>query len=218
MIPSNIQLLDLGLCIGDALVLSDIHLGYEEAQNKRGILMPRVGFKALLDRLTAMCTGKHFSSIILNGDIKHEFGSISPSEWKTILRFLDFLGQYTTRIVMVEGNHDPLLHYVATKRSIPVVDHVLLGDVYVTHGDRIPDNTDFVQAKVLVIGHDHPAVTLSQGARRETYKCFLIGLWKKKNLIVMPSCNLLTEGSDILTSKPLSPFLKNTDDFEVYIA
>ncbi|MBI4441514.1 phosphoesterase, partial [Candidatus Woesearchaeota archaeon] len=43
-------------------------------------------------------------------------------------------------------------------------------------------------------------------------------LWKKKNLIVMPSCNLLTEGSDILTSKPLSPFLKNTDDFEVYIA
>ena len=43
-------------------------------------------------------------------------------------------------------------------------------------------------------------------------------LTKRKIYIVMPSFNFVTEGSDILHEKPLSPFLKNRsiEEFEVY--
>jgi len=36
-------------------------------------------------------------------------------------------------------------------------------------------------------------------------------------LIVTPSCNMLIEGTDILKDKLLSPYLKNIEDFEVFI-
>jgi len=209
---------DIGLIIKDVLVLSDIHLGFEEAQNRLGVFLPRVSFKALLDRLQKMLDGRHFAAIILNGDIKHEFGLISSSEWRTILQFIDFLKQYTNHIIMIEGNHDPLLKYIAKKRAISLVDYVFVHGVYVTHGDVIPNNADFTQASIVVMGHDHPAIGLRQGARKEVYKCFLVGKWKRKQLIVMPSCTLLSEGSDILAHNFLSPFLQqDIHAFEVYV-
>lgn len=217
-LTKEITIHDLGLIIKDVLVLSDIHLGFEEAQNRRGIFIPRVTFKALLDRLQKMLMGRHFASIILNGDVKHEFGSISPSEWRTILQFVNFLKQYTDHIVMVEGNHDPLLKYVAKKYAIPLVNHVFVYGIYITHGDVVPEDADFKQASTVVIGHDHPAVGLRRGMRKEVYKCFLRGKWKQKQLLVMPSCTLLSEGSDILAHHFLSPFLQqNIATFEVYV-
>ncbi len=217
-LTNTITIHDLGLILKDTLVLSDIHLGFEEAQNRRGIFIPRVTFTALLERLQRMLEGKHFASIILNGDIKHEFGSISSSEWRSILQFVDFLMQCTKNIVMVEGNHDPLLKYVAKKRAISLVDHAFIDGVYITHGDHIPPDKDFLSAHTVIIGHEHPALGLRKGARKEVYKCFLQGTWKQKQLIVMPSCTLLTEGSDILSHRFLSPFLQqDIATFEVYV-
>lgn len=216
-IETGIEIMDIGLCINNTVIISDIHLGYDEAQNKKGILIPRVSFKALLNRLEKALHGKQFSSIILNGDIKHEFGTISPTEWRTIIRFLDFLQQYTKQIIMIEGNHDPLLKYVAAKRKITLVDHVSITDVYITHGDAIPKNPEFAAAKTIIIGHEHPAIALRKHARVEMYKCFLKGVWKRKQLIVMPSCTLLSEGTDVLSTRFLSPFLVDIEDFDVFV-
>jgi putative SbcD/Mre11-related phosphoesterase len=52
--------------------------------------------------------------------------------------------------------------------------------------------------------------------RVEKIKCFLKGKYNEKNLIAMPSFNFVTEGSDILNEKPLSPFLTNIEEWEVY--
>ena len=73
--------------------------------------------------------------------------------------------------------------------------------------------------KTIIIGHEHPAVSLYQWPRVEKYKAFLVGEWKKKRLIVLPSFNLATEGTDILKEHLLSPFLerKNIPTFEAYI-
>ncbi len=216
-LTKGISIMDLGLCIESNLILADIHLGYEESQNRKGVLIPRVFYKALTERLAKSLEGKHFTSIILNGDVKHEFGSIAPSEWRTILSFIDFLRRYTDKIVIIEGNHDPLLKHITAKRNVSLVEHVSLGNTYITHGDVIPKDKEYEAAEIIVIGHDHPAISLRKMARVETYKCFLKGKWKGKTLIVMPSCNLLTEGSNVLSRKALSPFLKDREDCELYV-
>ena len=53
--------------------------------------------------------------------------------------------------------------------------------------------------------------------RFEKFKCFLKGKYKNKLLIVQPSFNLLTIGTDILKQRLQSPFLKDIKDFEVFI-
>ncbi len=68
------------------------------------------------------------------------------------------------------------------------------------------------------MGHEHPAISIKDGPRTEIFKCFLAGKWKKYNLIAQPSFNLVTEGTDILKEKILSPLLKqNLRNFDVFV-
>ena len=52
----------------------------------------------------------------------------------------------------------------------------------------------------------------------EKVKCFLKCKVNDKNFIVMPYFNFITEGSDCLQQKTISPFLKDVSlaDFEVF--
>lgn len=52
----------------------------------------------------------------------------------------------------------------------------------------------------------------------EKIKCYLKGDFRDKKIIVMPSFNFITEGSDVLHEKLLSPFLKeaNNNAMEVF--
>lgn len=213
-IVSGIKVKDLGLLIDDTLVIGDIHIGYEEALNKQGILMPRFQYEEIIVRLRKLLSGLKVKRIVINGDIKHEFGSISEQEWRDTLKLIDFLSKFG-ELVLVKGNHDTILGPIAEKRSVKVVDSLVIEDVFIVHGDKIVPVPDGV--KTIVIGHEHPAVGLVEGAKREVYKCFLVGKWKKYNLIVMPSFNLVTEGTDVLKEKLLSPFLIKIDDFRVLI-
>ena len=72
------------------------------------------------------------------------------------------------------------------------------------------------KANIIIIGHEHPAISFKERPD-EKYKCFLKGKYKNSTLIVQPSLTTVTEGSDITKEKLLSPYLKNTADFEVFI-
>ena len=85
---------------------------------------------------------------------------------------------------------------------------------------RAQSNLDFPDRleKTIIIGHEHPAIVLKEGPRKEKYKCFIKGKFKRKNLIVMPSFNLVTEGTDVLLETRLSPFLqRDISSFECWI-
>jgi metallophosphoesterase superfamily enzyme len=72
--------------------------------------------------------------------------------------------------------------------------------------------------KTIIIGHEHPAVSIHEGVRTELFKCFLKGKFKGRILIVQPSFNLVTEGTDVLKEELLSPFLQQElSDFECFI-
>ena len=219
-ISKGIEIMDLCLYFKKekALVLADIHMGYEEALNKQGILVPRFQYAETIKRLEKLLKGFGVKKIIINGDLKHEFGKISETEWRHTLRLLDFLFEHCRKIILLKGNHDTILGPIAKKRGLEVKRNYVIGKTMILHGDKIPKGEKFDSMKRLVIGHEHPAISLHKDGRLEKFKCFLKGKWKKKELIVMPSFNLVTEGTDVLKEKLLSPFLKkDLDAFQVFI-
>lgn len=205
------------IAIGRTLILGDLHIGAEEALNKQGFMIPRFQFLGMRDELQKLVGNDEYDTVIVNGDLKHEFGTISQTEWTNTLKALDALAKHCPEIVLVRGNHDTLLGPIAQRSAVEVEDYHMLGDVMVCHGSKIPFGPAFEKAKTIVIGHEHPAITLKRNGRVESFKCFLKGKYRGRTLIVMPSFNSLSAGSNILVEKPLSPFLEHgIEDFEVF--
>ncbi|HLC90804.1 MAG TPA: metallophosphoesterase [Candidatus Nanoarchaeia archaeon] len=195
------------------LVINDLHLGYEQALHQQGVLAPRFQLQEIATQLEKIIKTVKPKKMVINGDLKHEFGRISSGEWRDVLKFMDVFLPQVEEIIIIKGNHDPIIKPIAEKRGIQVVSEYRRGDILIAHGDEIVKTT----AKRIVIGHEHPAITIREGSKWEKYKCFLKGTWKRKELIVVPSFNPLLEGSDILQEKLLSPFLKDISAFSVYV-
>ena len=207
----NIEIRDLGLYLikEKILIISDLHIGYEEALNKQGVLVPRVYFKEFLQRLQKMLDD--VNTVVINGDLKHEFAGMSFSEWKGSKELFDLLEG--RKIIIIKGNHDPMLRFVL--KNITILPFLKRGEILITHGDVILKK---IHPAVVIIGHEHCAIGLKEGIRIEKFKCFLKGKYKRSTLIAMPSCNLATEGTDVLRSERLSPYLQqNLNHFEVFV-
>jgi len=223
---SGVEIVDLALKIEDYLIISDLHLGYEQSLNSEGFMIPKFQFQRILERLEEIMEFLHSNSspvskIIINGDLKHEFGKISRQEWKEVNKLLVYLKEHFEEIILIKGNHDNFTPYITSINEIRVEESFSIGRFQMLHGHKIPENLDELEEGTLIIGHEHPCIGLRSGERVEKIKCFLRGEFHEKNLIVMPSFNFVTEGSDILHEQLLSPFLKNLeknqwDDFEVY--
>jgi len=198
------------------LIFGDLHLGYEEELQSFGYLVPRFQYRKILEYLDGIFSDIEVGRVVINGDLKHEFGRISNQEWSEVMGFLRFLEDRCKDIILVKGNHDTILGPIAKKKEIKIQDYYLLKNIYVCHGHRVPEDEDFRNSKIIIIGHDHPAISLRDDLRVEKVKCFLKGIWNGKVLIQIPSLNFVTEGTDI-TSGLLSPFMQqDLKGFEVY--
>ena len=245
-ITQNIEIVDLALYFGFTLVIADLHIGYEEALNRQGFLVPRTQFEEIVKRIENIFNilkGKKLKSIVINGDLKQEFGMISEQEWRNALKFLDLLAKHCDEVILVKGNHDTMLKPIANKRNVKVLDYLIIDSmekhnnkkipilkkmlkntqksknqkILIIHGDKIPSKELMKGISTIVIGHEHPAVSIKEGARIEQFKCFLKGKYNGKTLIVQPSFNTLIEGTNILRDNIHSPFLKHDlDNFEVF--
>src|SRR3989344_6000237 len=125
----NMEFVDLAVYTNRTLIVSDFHIGYEEALNKQGILMPRFQFKEVIERLEAIfkkLKGRRIEKIVILGDLKHEFGAISEQEWRHTLMLLDYLGQHCKEIILIKGNHDTILGPIAEKRNVKVRDYYVI--------------------------------------------------------------------------------------------
>lgn len=215
LLTDSIETVDLGLLIEGNLVVGDLHIGYEEMLNKSGQLVPRYQFEDIVQRFEKILDLVTVERIILNGDIKHQFGEISKQEWNETTKLLTFLKR-KANVVIVKGNHDTLIEPIASKIDVSVVDYFDIGDVRVVHGHEIGKIPSSI--KTVVIGHEHAAISISDGLRSELYKCFLKGKHDKYDLIVMPSFMNVTVGSDVSKEKLLSPFLSDgVLDYDVFV-
>ena len=214
----GIEAVDLALYLKSpkVLIVSDFHIGFEESLNKQGVFVPRFQLQDVLQRLEMIFKKIRPKTTVINGDLKHEFGRISEQEWRDVIQLIDFIGKYSEEIVVIRGNHDKILGPIADKRNVKVVDRFLAGNVLVVHGDKLEDIGNDV--KTVIIGHEHPAVSLREKGRVEKFKCFLAGKYKKCNLVVLPSFNPIMEGTDVLKEQLLSPYLADISSFEVFVA
>ena len=222
LITQDIDIIDLALHLKEhqTLIFSDFHIGYEEMLNKQGILLPRFQWDDIVKRLelTFSRIKKNIKTIVINGDLKHEFGSISSQEWREILKLFDYFSTKAEDVIIVKGNHDVMLEPIARKRNIHLVEDHRVGNILIMHGDEIAGKEKLEGIETLIIGHDHPAIGIREHRRTETVKCFLKGKWKRRTIIAQPSFNPLIEGSDIFKEKMLSPYLQQLlNGFEVWI-
>ncbi|MDD5162681.1 MAG: metallophosphoesterase [Candidatus ainarchaeum sp.] len=230
MLAPGIKAIGLALWIPKekSLVISDLHLGYEEMLNRQGIMMPRINFSEITEKLEKIFLEifkkkkqAKIEKIIINGDLKHEFGEISQQEWKETLDMLEFLEKNCSQIILVQGNHDKILGPIAKFKKMRISKEGFFlekSKILVVHGNEIPKTEEFKKSKTIVIGHEHPAISLREAAKTETYKCFLKGKFEKKDLIVLPSMSAIAYGTDVLKQEILSPFLQqNLSEFEAWI-
>lgn len=198
------------------VIISDLHVGYEEHLTRQGVLVPRTQYKDMSESIAKLIDEERPETFVIAGDMKHEFGEVSNQEWRDALKIIDLILEKTKRLFIIKGNHDTIIRPIANKRNVEVVQSFVFGNTMVLHGDvavKIPENI-----KTIIIGHIHPAVRMAESGRSEKFKCFLSGKYKGKGLIVMPAFNPLTTGTDVLGDKEFGPFLKDLNKFDVYIS
>lgn len=207
------------LLIGVSLIIADVHLGQEEALNRKGVLIPRFQFKDVESQIMKLIEKTKPEEFIITGDLKHEFGSILDTEWRNILKLINKILTKCKRIVFVKGNHDIMLGPIARKKDVLIDKHYFIGKTLICHGDVVPDKELLNKCDTILIGHEHPAIALRKEGRTEKFKCFIKGKFKNKTLIVLPSFNPLTIGTDILSGNLLSPLLKgDLSNVEVFVS
>jgi putative SbcD/Mre11-related phosphoesterase len=182
------------------LVIGDLHLGYDSMIKEQGINLPfdqleetKKELEIILKRIKAIYTLK---KIILLGDIKHHF-NFQHEEISDLRNFLRFLEKYLPKenIILIKGNHDTF-----TLKDYILKDFHIEEDIAFTHGEQsFPELFKNKSIKTIVISHIHPAVLIKDkiNVKREKYKCFLIGKYKRKQFIILPSFFSITEGSEI---------------------
>jgi putative SbcD/Mre11-related phosphoesterase len=178
-------------------------------------MIPQFQFDKLLDSMDNIQSRANAKNIILNGDIKHNFANISKQEWKETLDFIDYLSDIFVDIKVIKGNHDNFTQYILNKRDLILEDEAIVGNYYVTHGHKIPEQIPD-NIETIVIGHEHPSIGIRNQERVEKVKAFLKGRWNDYNLIVTPSFTEISHGSDVLHEKTISPFIKDVSKFEIY--
>ena len=166
--------------------------------------------------------GSHDAKIVFIGDIKHSFSY----EWKEKNYFreiLNFLKNYVEdkNIILIKGNHDTIDYSFSDRLK----DYFIEDEIAFSHGhEAFPEIFD-EKIKTIVIGHLHPSIILSdkQNIKREKYKCFLVGKFKKKEIIILPSFLATIEGTTINNIKDeyedyfsIIP-KKNLVDFETFV-
>ncbi|MEK6908422.1 MAG: metallophosphoesterase [Nanoarchaeota archaeon] len=179
------------------LAIGDLHLGYEGAMRKSGVMIPvRLYEKCIVDFDNIIKNIGEVNNIVILGDIKHEFGFILEDEWKYIIRFIEYVKTKCKKLIIIEGNHDVVLFPILKKMGIISNDYFIWNDVAFMHGDKKFEEINSKDINYWVIGHGHPAVLLYDDIKKEKYKCFLYGEYKTKKIIIVPSFFPLVEGTD----------------------
>jgi hypothetical protein len=203
----------------DALVLSDLHLGFEEAAARgleyslrgrsgyAGVFLPRIQFKRAVEML-----GKAFRlhkprRVIVNGDLKHAFDRLLKQEKEEVARLIDFIRSNDIyEITVVRGNHDNFLRRILDEYGVLLVTSIEVSRsrLLITHGHLDVDPSSY---ETVLIGHEHPSVRCFAG---KTPAFLLIPLSTGGRLVVQPATGPYHPGTTFTLDKEnyLSPLVK----------
>lgn len=179
------------------LVIGDIHMG--AGGRIGGIDIAAKMFKEMISELDRVFTKMgEVDKVVLLGDLKHDFSTLTEDERFGLVNLFDYFEEKCKEMVVVKGNHDNYLLNITAGRKIKVMDYFVWKSFAFLHGDR--DFIEIYDKKIAcwVMGHLHPAVSLQEGIKVERYKCFLVGNFKGRKIIILPSFIEIGEGIDVL--------------------
>lgn len=180
------------------LVIGDMHIGYEHMMIQSGILTPQTRLQEIIDELTNIIheikRSYKLNKIIFIGDIKHSF-KFEYHEKINFREILEFLNQQVKEIIFIKGNHDTIDYSYEHQLQ----DFYIEDDIAFIHGDK--SFPELEKVKTIVMGHLHPSIIFhdTHTSKSEKYKCFLVGKFKKKEIIILPSFLDISIGSPINT-------------------
>lgn len=208
-----------------ALVLADLHLGFEEAASRglvysmrktggyAAIFIPRIQLRRTLDMLRTVLSKLNVERVIINGDLKHAFDRLLRQEREEITKLLEFLHQSgVSDVTVIRGNHDNFVKALLKRLKVNFVNGLLIFSrgkrVMFVHGHEDVDITD---VDIIVIGHEHPSVRCFDVYR---FPCFLkIPIRGNKLLVVMPATGPYHPGVVVNpnTEEYLSPLIRKLE-------
>jgi uncharacterized protein len=206
------------LVLERSLIISDLHLGLEDRHAGASALVTHP--QAVLD-LVCGWIDEDIDRVIFNGDVLDDFALSRIESRLTIGRLLrSFVSEHES--VLIRGNHDPML----ASLGLTSVASFRIGSTLILHGDRhlqdVASEDDLRSCKTIIIGHEHPAIELSDGIRMERFKCFVrierfATSFGEKELIIMPSAHPDVLGTQIGSFR--SPLFERTyPEAQVFVA
>lgn len=210
---NDIEIFDLGLYYEETLIISDLHIGFDEEMKSKGVLIPYSHFDDVFSKIKEMLNELKPERVVINGDLKHEYGRVSKSEKENITKLAKYI-MARCELIIIKGNHDVMLGFILEGLGVEIHDSFVVGELFICHGDRVIEN----DKSIIVIGHEHPTLELTESGRKERYKCFLKGKYKDKTLIVLPAFSPTSMGMNVLLNDRMSPYLERIDGFEVIVA
>lgn len=181
------------------LVVGDLHLGYEHQMIQAGILTPKMQLQKVIDELRDVILEikekQGLKKVIFIGDIKHAF-DFQYEEKILFQDVLEFLKQHIKEenIIFIKGNHDTIDFTYGDIKDFHVEE-----DIAFIHGHETFPEIEDKKIKTIIMGHIHPSVVFhdTDTSKREKYKCFLVGKYKGKEIIILPSFLGMSIGAPI---------------------
>lgn len=174
-----------------ALLLADLHIGYEAALEAEGFSMPRVQTLEMISRLHKAIDAYDPSVIIVAGDLKHNFDRNLSAEWNGVERFVDEIAS-RAKLVVLKGNHDNFLATILSKRGMRLPKELDIGGLHIAHGHETR-----VAKKCMVLAHEHPALLIKESTGASVkVPCFLYSAENER--LILPAFSTLALGSDVI--------------------
>ncbi len=141
----------------NAIVIADLHIGWEIALSQKGIHVPSQTPK-ILAKLTNLITTYKPEKLFILGDIKHTVATAEIGEWHDVPDFFNELKRQVREICVVRGNHDGNLEPLLPENiGLAPAAGTIFGEVGLFHGHQWPTPA-LLQCRTLIMGHVHPVV------------------------------------------------------------
>ncbi len=161
------------LRVGDALVVADLHIGIEEELREKGVHIPSRA-EVMARRLVDLAERTGSRELIVLGDVKHLVPRMASRERRDVYVFFRDLAETFDAITIAQGNHDGILKNIVPRGvRFRSPYGFRAGDAGFCHGHAWPYKK-VMEARVLVMGHNHPAVGFRDPlGRREIVPCWM---------------------------------------------
>ena len=161
-----------------ALVVSDLHIGWERLLSQRGVHVPSQTpkIKNTLLKLIKECKP---TQVIFLGDVKDAITKVAMEDWKDIPEFFEDIQKQVSDIQVVLGNHDGNLEPLLPEnvKIIPPTG-TSFGNVGLFHGHAWPA-PELLECRSLISGHVHPTVAIRDP----------MGFRMTRQVLVKAACN-----------------------------